>query len=176
MSHGSNSAASRFHIGLFTMAAVLVALDRVTKMAVASTMPLYDSKPIIGGFFDLVHTRNTGIAFSMLDDAGPLVKDILIPMFSVAAVGLVAYLLLKSGPATRRMQFGLALILAGAAGNLYDRFAYGYVVDFLDFYVGAYHWPAFNVADSCITVGAGLLLLDSVTGSAGAQRREAESA
>jgi len=71
---------------------------------------------------------------------------------------------------------GCTLILAGAAGNLYDRFAYGYVVDFLDFYIGAYHWPAFNVADSCITVGAGLLLLDSVTGSAGAQRREAESA
>lgn len=176
MPQGTNSAASRFHIGLFALAAALIVLDRLTKIAVASAMPLYDSKPVIGGFFDLVHTRNTGIAFSLLNDAGPLVKDILIPLFSLAAVSLTVYLLWKSGPTTRRMQFGLTLILAGAAGNLYDRFAYGYVVDFLDFYIGAYHWPAFNVADSCITIGAGLLLLDSVAGSARAPRREAESA
>lgn len=163
-------------MGLFALAAAMLALDRVTKIAVAAAMPLYDAKPIIGGFFDLVHTRNTGIAFSLLDDAGPVVKSILIPVFSLAAVSLVVYLLWKSGPATRRMRFGLTLILAGAAGNLYDRFVYGYVVDFLDFYVGQYHWPAFNVADSCITIGAGLLLLDSVLGGAREPRREPESA
>ncbi len=176
MPPGNNSANFRLRAGLFALAATLVALDRITKIVVASAMPLYDSKPIIAGFFDLVHTRNTGIAFSMLDDAGPLVKNILIPLFSLAAVGLVVYLLWKSGPATRRMQFGLTLVLAGAAGNLYDRFAYGYVVDFLDFYVGRYHWPAFNVADSCITVGAGLLLLDSMLSGTREPRREPESA
>jgi signal peptidase II len=175
MGEQTSHADLRLRVGLCALAAVLLVLDRVTKIAIAAAMPLYDSKPIIGGFFDLVHTRNTGIAFSLLNDAGPLVKDILIPMFSLVAVSLVVYLLWKSGPATRRMQFGLTLILAGAAGNLYDRFAYGYVVDFLDFYIGAYHWPAFNVADSCITVGAGLLLLDSVLGSARAPRREPES-
>ncbi len=176
MGERTSHADPRLRAGLFALAAAMLALDRVTKIAVASAMPLYDAKPIIGGFFDLVHTRNTGIAFSLLDDAGPLVKDILIPLFSLAAAGLVVYLLWKSGPATRRMQFGLTLILAGAAGNLYDRFVYGYVVDFLDFYVGSYHWPAFNVADSCITIGAGLLLLDSMLGGAREPRREPESA
>jgi signal peptidase II len=158
------------------LAAGLIGLDRVTKIAVASWMPLYDSKPVIGGFFDLVHTRNTGIAFSLFADAGPFVKDVLIPLFSMVAVGMVLYLLWKSAPLSRRMRWALVLILAGAAGNLYDRFVYGYVVDFLDVYVGSYHWPAFNVADSCITIGAGLLLLDSVLGGAREARREPESA
>jgi signal peptidase II len=74
------------------------------------------------------------------------------------------------------MRLALVLILAGAAGNLYDRFVYGYVVDFLDVYVSDYHWPAFNVADSCITIGVGLLLLDSVLGGAREPRRDPESA
>jgi len=157
------------------LAVGLIALDRVTKIAVASSLPLYDSKPVIGGFFDLVHTRNTGIAFSLFADSGPFVKDVLIPLFSIVAVSTVLYLLWKSGPLSRRMRLALVLILAGAAGNLYDRFVYGYVVDFLDVYVGAYHWPAFNVADSCITIGVGILLLDSVLGGAREPRREPES-
>jgi signal peptidase II len=70
----------------------------------------------------------------------------------------------------------LTLILSGAVGNLYDRFAYGYVVDFLDFYIGEYHWPAFNVADSCITIGAGLLLLTALLGEAHQPREETGSA
>ena len=143
------------------LAAFLIALDRVTKLAVSAQMPLYDSRPIIDSFFNLIHTRNTGIAFSMFADAQPFVKEYIIPAFSTAALAFIIYMFWKAESTGPRTIFGLTLILSGAAGNLYDRFVYGYVVDFLDFYVGSYHWPAFNVADSCITVGAGLLLLES---------------
>ncbi len=149
-------------LGVYAVAAVLIiAADRVTKLAISASIPLYSSRTVIEGFFDIVHTRNTGIAFSLFADAGPTVREILIPGMSVAAVVLVVVLFFQSGSGSWRFQVGLTLVLAGAVGNLYDRAVYGFVVDFLDFYVGGYHWPAFNVADSSITTGAGLLVLDS---------------
>jgi signal peptidase II len=156
-------------------AACLVALDQWTKAIVASAMPLYSSRDVIPGFFSLVHTRNPGIAFSLFADSGPLVRNILVPLVSIAAVALIIAMLWGSRNTGAKTYAGLALILSGAVGNLYDRAAYGYVVDFLDFYIGAYHWPAFNVADSCITIGAGLILLDALR-SAAQQRHEPESA
>ena len=129
--------------------------------AIASAFPLHTSRPIIDGFFELVHTRNTGAAFSLFADSGPLVKGIILPLVSGLAIVLVLVLFWQSESSLRRVRYGLTLILAGAVGNLYDRFVHGYVVDFLDVFVGSYHWPAFNVADSCITVGAGLLVLDA---------------
>jgi signal peptidase II len=158
----------------FAAAAGLIALDQWTKAIVASAMPLYSSQDVIPGFFRLVHTRNPGIAFSLFADSGPLVRNVLVPLISVAAVALIIFMIWSSRTAGARTHCGLSLILAGAVGNLYDRAAYGYVVDFLDFYIGAWHWPAFNVADSCITIGAGLILLDSLRGAA-QQRREPES-
>lgn len=161
---------------LYLGAAVgLVGLDQWTKALIAGSMPLYSSRDIIPGFFRLVHTRNTGIAFSLLADSDPLIRNGIVPLISVAAVGLVVYLLWSSRTSAGKTHFGLCLILAGAIGNLYDRAMYGYVVDFLDFYIGAYHWPAFNVADSCITIGAGLVLLDALRSPAQGQQ-EAESA
>jgi signal peptidase II len=130
---------------------------------------------VIPGFFSLVHTRNPGIAFSLFADSGPLVRNVLVPLVSIAAVALIIAMLWGSRNTGAKTYAGLALILSGAVGNLYDRAAYGYVVDFLDFYIGAYHWPAFNVADSCITIGAGLILLDALR-SAAQQRHEPESA
>jgi signal peptidase II len=152
----------------------LIALDQWTKAIIAATMALNSSRDVIPGFFSLVHTHNTGIAFSLFADSGPLVRNVLVPLISVAALALVVIMLWSSRYAAARTHAGLALILAGAVGNLYDRAAYGYVVDFLDFYIGAYHWPAFNVADSCITIGAGLILLDAL-GGAVRERREPES-
>jgi signal peptidase II len=161
-----------------TAAIVFFGLDRWSKLAIESTLPLYSSKPLIPGFFDLVHTRNTGMAFSLLHDAGPLVSRWLLPGISAAAVIFIVGLLWRTDLSDRRMLGGLTLVLAGAAGNLYDRAVYGFVVDFLDVYVAGWHWPAFNVADACITVGAGVLLLDAVwkseTETAGS--REAQSA
>ena len=164
-------------MAFLVLALALFAVDRWSKLAVAAAMPLHSSKSIIPGFFDLVHARNTGIAFSLFADAGPLLKDFILPALSAIAATAVLALFWRSGGEAVRMSLALALILAGAAGNLYDRAAYGYVVDFLDFYVGRWHWPAFNVADSCITVGAILLLIESIAGEGAAQKqREAESA
>jgi signal peptidase II len=164
---------TRSRIPYFVLVVVLIAFDRLTKAAVSARMPLYDSKEVISNFFNLVHTRNTGIAFSLFADAGPFVKDYIIPAFSTLALVFIVYIFWQAGRPSSRTMLALSLILAGAAGNLYDRFMYGYVVDFLDVYVGSHHWPAFNVADSCITVGAGLLLLDSFFGQ---QHAEQESA
>jgi signal peptidase II len=140
----------------------ILGLDVLTKQAIIDAMPLYSSQSIIGGFFNLVHTRNTGIAFSMFADAGPFVRNVMIPLFSAAAVCFLAVYFWRAGAVSVRTNWALTLILSGAVANLYERLVYGYVVDFLDFYVGDYHWPAFNVADSSITIGAGLLLLDAL--------------
>ncbi len=159
-------------VGIYLAAAVLiVAADRVTKLAIAASMPLHSVRPVIDGFFDLVHTRNTGMAFSLLADASPAIREIVIPALSVAAVALVVVLFFQAESGARRFQFGLTLVLAGAVGNLYDRAVYGFVVDFLDFAVAGYHWPAFNVADSSITTGAGLLVFDSFSNA----RQEAKA-
>ena len=166
---------NKWRLSYLGIAASIIALDRLTKAAIASGMPLHASKNIIPGLFDLVHTRNTGIAFSMFSDSSPFVKSFLIPLFSAAAVVMVLVLLWKSDPGARRFHYALVLILSGAAGNLYDRAVYGYVTDFLDVYAGTYHWPAFNVADSAITIGAGLLLLDTARGAAGEPETQSSS-
>lgn len=151
----------RWGVSLLAAGAVF-ALDRWSKHAVAEALPLHTAREIIPGFFQLVHTRNTGIAFSLFADAGPWVKNGLIPALSIAAIVFIFYLQWKSPAAERWSRAGLTLILAGAAGNLYDRAVYGYVVDFLDLSAGGYHWPAFNVADSAITIGAGMLLFEAL--------------
>ena len=143
------------------IAGAILVLDRVTKIAIAETMPYRASESVIGGFFNLVHVRNRGIAFSMFADAAPWFRDIALPAVSVVAIVVIVAALRKPAMMHPVSRTALALILAGAAGNLYDRLRYGYVTDFLDFYVGSYHWPAFNVADSALTVGAILLILDS---------------
>lgn len=158
------------------MAFALFGLDRWSKLAIEEALPLYSSKPLIPGFFDLVHTRNTGMAFSLLNDAGPLIREWLLPGFSALAVIFIVGFLWRTDPADKRLLAGLTLVLAGAVGNLYDRAAYGFVVDFLDVYVAGWHWPAFNVADACITVGAGFLLFDSAWKPEAAGRRETQSA
>ncbi len=140
----------------------VVALDRWSKLEIAERLPLYSSKTIVEGFFDIVHTRNTGIAFSLFADAAPLVRNVILPAVSIVAVALIVYVFARSPDAGGASTLALTLVLAGAAGNLYDRFAYGYVVDFLDVYIGERHWPAFNVADSSISIGAALLLIASL--------------
>ena len=146
----------------FAAALALFGLDRWSKLAIEDSLPLYSSKPLIPGFFDLVHTRNTGMAFSMLHDAGPLVSQWLLPGLSAVAVIFIVGLLWRTDLSDKRLLTGLTLVLAGAAGNLYDRAVYGFVVDFLDVYVAGWHWPAFNVADSAISIGVGLLLYDGL--------------
>ncbi|MGA2414722.1 MAG: signal peptidase II [Candidatus Sulfotelmatobacter sp.] len=141
---------------------VVIVLDRWTKRLVARRISLYTHIQIIPGFFRLTHTENTGAAFSMFADSPAPWKTALLIGFSVVALVVVSVLLWKNHPSHAVSGVGLALIMGGALGNLWDRLASGRVVDFLLFYVRHYQWPVFNLADSAIVVGAGLLIVEIV--------------
>jgi signal peptidase II len=142
--------------------ATIVALDQITKLVVRRMLPLGDSRSIIPEFLDLTHVHNTGAAFGLLNAADfPYKPAVMIGIAAVALVAIAAYAT-QLGFHERMARFGLALILGGAFGNLIDRAVAGYVVDFVDVYWGATHFWAFNVADSAITIGAVLVLLDMI--------------
>lgn len=148
--------------------AVLLALaDQASKSAVSSALRLGEAREMTS-FFNLVLAHNRGAAFSFLSDAGGWQRMLFIAIAGFATAVIVAMLLRHSGE--RLFCVGLALILGGALGNLWDRIALGYVVDFLDFHAFGWHFWAFNLADSAITVGAGLLILDSLRAAAAAQK------
>jgi signal peptidase II len=142
------------------LSALIVALDQLTKALIRSKLALHDSVNVVQGMLDITHVRNTGAAFGMLNEiqfrykAGVMV---LIAIAALVAVGMYATTLPRG---QRVARFGLALILGGAVGNLIDRAIAGYVIDFVDVYWRGIHFWAFNVADSAITVGVVLMLLD----------------
>ena len=140
------------------IALAVFVLDRATKWAIVQTIALEDAIPIIPGFFRLTHLENTGAAFSLFADSTSPFRTAMLIAFSVAALAVVGLLLWRDRNVFNSATLALSLILGGAIGNLWDRLADGKVTDFLDFYVGAHHWPPFNVADSAIVVGAMLLL------------------
>jgi signal peptidase II len=140
----------------------VTALDQITKLAVMGTLRLYDSIPVIPGFFNLVHVRNRGIAFGLLSQLGALWGTLLLSATTVAAIILLVLWLCRLRAGDDRTALGLSLIIGGAVGNLIDRVRLGEVVDFLDFYAGSFHWPAFNVADSAVTVGTFWVVLSMV--------------
>ncbi|HSI37607.1 MAG TPA: signal peptidase II [Methylotenera sp.] len=142
----------------FLISAVIVVLDLYTKYLVQQAFQ-YGEHMTITSFFDLVRYHNEGAAFSFLADAGGWQK-IFFSVVSVVAIVVISYLIRKH-QTEKLFCLGLALVLGGAIGNLYDRVTLGYVVDFLYFYYETFYWPAFNVADSAICVGVALLLLDS---------------
>jgi signal peptidase II len=139
---------------------IVVLLDRWTKHLVAQRIALYSQIQIIPGVFRLTHTENTGAAFSMFADSTAPWKTTLLIGFSLIALVVVSVLLWKNNQAQVATGIGLSLIMGGALGNLWDRLARGRVVDFLLFYVKRYQWPVFNLADSAIVVGAGLLVIE----------------
>src|SRR5688500_12458799 len=140
------------------IALVVVVLDFVTKRWIETVLDYGEHVPLTS-FFNLVLTYNAGAAFSFLSDAGGWQRWFF-TIVSIGASTLIIYLLRKHA-AERLFCIALSLILGGALGNLWDRVTLGHVVDFLDFHVAGYHWPAFNVADSAISVGAVLLVIDS---------------
>ncbi len=142
----------------FSLSAVVVALDLYTKHLIEKAFEFGDIKPI-NAFFDLVHYHNEGSAFGFLNNAGGWQKWFF-AVISIVAVVVMSYLIVKH-KGEQLFCWGLALVLGGAIGNLYDRVTLGYVVDFLNVHYQHYYWPAFNVADSAIVGGVGLLLLDS---------------
>jgi signal peptidase II len=147
----------RFH---FVIALIVVCLDRVTKLTVEKDISLHDGIQVIPGFFRLTHVENRGAAFGLFADSPGQWKIAMLVLFSIVALIVVLALLWRNSHAMTSTGIGLALILGGAVGNLWDRLLNGRVVDFLLFYVGQYQWPAFNVADSAIVCGAGLLVIE----------------
>ena len=141
-----------------SLAALLIALDQASKLWISSHFSYGESLPVTG-FFNLVLAHNTGAAFSFLSDAGGWQRWLFSAIALVAAVWIVR--LLRQHAHETWFCLALSLVLGGALGNLIDRISYGYVIDFIDIFFNSYHFPAFNVADSAISVGAALLILDS---------------
>jgi signal peptidase II len=149
-------------LAAFGLAGLVFALDRASKWLIETRVSVTDTYNVIPGFFDIVHSRNRGVAFSMFHDSTSPWRTTLLILVAVAALGVVGTMIWRSQGADRMTVLGLGLIFGGAMGNLFDRAMWGAVTDFLDFYVGSLHWPAFNVADSAVVIGGGLLLLDMV--------------
>lgn len=139
----------------------VVALDRVSKLAILAQVSPWETIPVIPGIFNIVHAENPGAAFSMLADAPPLVRGVFLIGVSLLLMAIIGSMLwrlpAKSG---LFLATALALVFGGAFGNLWDRAFRGTVTDFIQVYIGSYEFPSFNVADSAITVGAVLMALD----------------
>jgi signal peptidase II len=151
------------------VAVVVVALDQAVKAAVRGRLTLHESITVIPGLFDLTRVHNTGAAYGFLDGVDFPFKTVILACVATAAlIGLAIYAV-SLDRAQVLTQIGLTLVIGGAAGNLIDRVRFGAVVDFLDFYWRDYHWPAFNVADSAITVGVTVLAIRMLMDSAPAR-------
>ena len=147
-------------IWMLLIAAAVIVADRLTKRWVGAHLGLGQAIVVIPKVFRITHVLNTGAAFSMFENLNEHTVRNLLVTFSIVAVVVVLILLWKVGRTFTMTSVGLALILGGALGNLYDRVMYSHVVDFLEVHIAHYHWPDFNVADSCIVIGASLLLLE----------------
>lgn len=141
----------------FIFILLLLVLDQATKFIIARNIIHYGSINIIPGFFKIIHIHNKGAIFGLFSQSNSPVILFLLKVSSLIALGFVLYYFLKTPASYRLMNISLALILAGALGNQVDRFLRGFVIDFLDFSFWGWHWPTFNVADMCISVGAVLL-------------------
>lgn len=140
------------------LVAVIVALDQLTKFIVDRTMPLHHSIPIIDGLFSLTYVRNTGAAFGLFAGSTEVFRRPFLVMVSVVAIGFIVIMLRRLPDNQKWLITALTFILGGAIGNLIDRLVYGEVIDFLDCFWRDYHWPAFNIADSFITIGVMITL------------------
>ena len=146
-------------ISAFLIAIGVFAVDRWSKSIVEGNFTAYDTKPVIPGFFNIVRSQNTGVAFGIFADSSSQSRTPILIGLSIVAVLLLAGMLWRIERLDTPSAFGLALIFGGAMGNVFDRLRAGSVTDFLDFYTGSYHWYTFNLADASICTGAGLLLL-----------------
>ena len=142
------------------IASVIVAADQVVKVLVRSRLELFESVPIVPGILNLTRVHNTGAAFGVLNGVDFQYKTLVVALIATAALSGLAIYAATLDASQRLSRVGLALIIGGAAGNLIDRIAYGYVLDFVDAYYDGWHFWAFNVADAAITIGVGLMILD----------------
>ena len=143
------------------LSALVLALDQWTKLWIEAGLELHERLPVLPGFFDLVHVQNTGIAFGLFPAGRELAGTLLLTALGFAALTVISLYFRSTSEREPLLLLSLALVLGGAVGNLVDRVLLRAVTDFLDVYVGTHHWPAFNVADSSVTVGIVLMLAHS---------------
>jgi len=146
------------YIKLVVFAGIIVLLDQFTKALIIDHISFNQTIPVMRGFFNITHIHNPGGAFGLMADLSPALRSIIFLFISSLAVGLIFYFYKKTPPNYPWLAAAFALIFGGAIGNLIDRLRFGFVIDFLDFYIGNLHWPAFNVADSAISVGIGIFV------------------
>ncbi|OGP87434.1 MAG: signal peptidase II [Deltaproteobacteria bacterium RBG_16_48_10] len=139
---------------------VVLSLDQYTKYRVQKDLPLHHRVEVIRGFFNLTHVRNTGGAFGIFGGRRGGWGTVFFVGVSLIAVGSIFFILRRVGEHEKKLALSLSLVLGGAIGNLIDRFRYGEVIDFLEFYLSSFYWPAFNIADSAISIGIGLMAFE----------------
>lgn len=148
----------------YGVAATVFLLDRVTKAVIRNQVSPWDTYVAIPGFFNIIHTENRGMAFGFLANADNEWQSFFLAGLTLLILALLATMLWQPPgrglAGSTRARLAMSLVMGGALGNLYDRLVQGAVTDFLDFYIADHHWPAFNLADSAISIGAGLLILD----------------
>jgi signal peptidase II len=149
---------------LFVVSGVLVVMDQYTKFMVALHIPLNYSVEVIEGIFNLTHIRNSGVAFGLFASQQSEYKALMFIIISSIAILAILVIFHQNPKEKKLVQVGLILIFSGAIGNLIDRALHGEVIDFFDFVVRGHHFPAFNIADSCITVGVALMVVDLFRG------------
>jgi len=147
---------------LFTIIPIIWLFDQGTKLLIKDNIMLHSKKVVVDGFINLTHVQNTGAAFGMFRDLNPVIRNPFFYGVSLLAFVILFYLFTKTSDEDWRLRGTLSLIMGGAIGNITDRIIFGSVTDFIDVYYKQYHWPSFNVADSCITVGVILLFIEMI--------------
>ena len=150
----------RVRLGYLWLSGLIVALDQATKTIVDRSLMLHESRSVLEGVVRLTYVQNRGAAFGIFSDAGLPYQHVLLALVSLGALVAIAVYAWRLPVRSALPQTALALVMGGAVGNLLDRARLGYVIDYVDVYWGAYHWPAFNVADAAISIGVTLLVLD----------------
>ncbi|MEK6546628.1 MAG: signal peptidase II [Nitrospinota bacterium] len=154
---------SHKYFPLITMVLMLVVIDQLTKFYIDSNFVLYQSLEVISGYFNITYIRNSGVAFGILSGFKGIVSQIIFIFISLIAISAIIIIYRGTDDKMIFSRISLSLILSGAIGNMIDRiFRGGEVIDFLDFHWKSYHWPAFNIADSCITIGVTLLMITMI--------------
>ena len=148
------------YLYLLILSNVMIILDQVTKFMVATKIPLYYSIEVIHGLLNITHVRNSGVAFGLFADQNLEYKALIFVVVSAVAAVAILVIFYQSPEAKILANTGLILIFSGAVGNMIDRVVHKEVIDFVDIYFRNFHWPAFNVADSCITIGVTMMIID----------------
>ena len=155
------------YVLLFFVSGVLIVMDQYTKLMVSLHIPLNYSEKVVEGFFNFTHIRNSGVAFGLFASQQSEYKALMFIAISTIAIIAILVIFHQTPKEKKMVQTGLILIFSGAIGNLIDRILHGEVIDFVDFFINRHHFPAFNIADSCITVGVIMMVIDLFFGEVG---------